>query len=173
MSCIAFGSISPERSSLAIDSFGSGYAGTNGIGAVHPHVLSYQQFQLSDSYLQYISNESYWLLQSFLQALTPGFKLKMASLSVFIRSFFLTILLSLVTFSCADLVRHDESFYPDYILRITARNISVDCQSHISVIVNGSSPGPPLYLKEDQTTWVRVYNDMSDQNLTMVRACES
>lgn len=53
---------------------------------------------------------------------------------------------------------HDETFTPDYVLRVTAQNISVDCTSRYSVIVNGSSPGPPLYFKEGVTTWVRVYN---------------
>ncbi|KIV91825.1 hypothetical protein PV10_06322 [Exophiala mesophila] len=29
------------------------------------------------------------------------------------------------------------------------------------------SPGPPLYLREGSTTWVRVFNDLEDQNLTV------
>ena len=32
----------------------------------------------------------------------------------------------------------------------------------------GTSPGPELRFQEGQTKWVRVYNDMDDQNLTMV-----
>ena len=62
---------------------------------------------------------------------------------------------------------HDYSFYPDSVLRATAQNISVDCQSRYSVIINGTSPGPPIYMEEGQTTWVRVYNDMADLNLTV------
>ena len=65
---------------------------------------------------------------------------------------------------------HNASFSPDYMLRATAQNITIDCQSRYSVVFNGTSPGPPLYFEEGQTTWVRVYNDMSDQNLTTVRS---
>ena len=65
---------------------------------------------------------------------------------------------------------HDTSFYPDYTLRATAQNISVACQSRYSVIINGTSPGPLIYMQEGQTTWIRVYNDMPDQNLTIVSA---
>lgn len=36
------------------------------------------------------------------------------------------------------------------------------------LIETGTIPGPTLYLKEDQSTWVRVYNDMTGRNLTMV-----
>lgn len=63
---------------------------------------------------------------------------------------------------------HDDSFHPDYILRATAQNISVACQSRYSVVINGTSPGPAIYMEESKTTWVRVYNDMLDQNLTVV-----
>ncbi|KAL9616304.1 MAG: hypothetical protein Q9160_008817 [Pyrenula sp. 1 TL-2023] len=63
--------------------------------------------------------------------------------------------------------QHDKTFVPDYVLRVAAQNISVDCASRYSVVVNGTSPGPPLYFKEEQTTWVRVYNDIQNQNTTM------
>jgi hypothetical protein len=63
---------------------------------------------------------------------------------------------------------HDDSFHPDYILRATAQNISVACQSRYSVVINGSSPGPAIYMEEGKTMWVRVYNNMPDQNLTVV-----
>jgi hypothetical protein len=63
---------------------------------------------------------------------------------------------------------HDDSFHPDYILRATAQNISVACQSRYSVVINGTSPGPAISMEEGKTTWVRVYNDMPDQNLTVV-----
>lgn len=32
----------------------------------------------------------------------------------------------------------------------------------------GTSPGPAIYLREDQPTWVRVYNDLETENTTMV-----
>ncbi len=33
----------------------------------------------------------------------------------------------------------------------------------------GTTPGPTVYLKENQTTWVRVHNDLPAENLTIVR----
>ncbi|KAK9241639.1 multicopper oxidase-domain-containing protein [Lipomyces tetrasporus] len=62
---------------------------------------------------------------------------------------------------------HDELFIPDAILRVTAMNISKACLERYSVVINGSSPGPELRLRGDKTTWIRVYNDMDDKNLTM------
>jgi L-ascorbate oxidase len=65
---------------------------------------------------------------------------------------------------------HDKTFTPDLVLRITLENVTQDCVATKPVaLVNGTSPGPALYLDEERTTWIRVYNDMSDQNLTMVR----
>jgi L-ascorbate oxidase len=63
---------------------------------------------------------------------------------------------------------HDSTFHPDHVLRVSERNISVACESRYSVVVNGTSPGPPLRLKAGKTSWIRVYNDMSNNNLTMV-----
>lgn len=71
--------------------------------------------------------------------------------------------------SSADVVNHGDSFIPDYILRATAQNYTIACASRYSVIVNGTLPGPVVTLKENQTSWIRVYNDMTDQNFTMVR----
>jgi L-ascorbate oxidase len=68
----------------------------------------------------------------------------------------------------AALRRHDASFAPNYILYATAGNITIDCQSRYSVLLNGTSPGPPLYLKEGETSWVRVYNKIPYDNLTVV-----
>ena len=76
--------------------------------------------------------------------------------------------LCLSFFSIAFADTHSTSFQPDYALRITSSNIQIDCTTRLSTLVNGSSPGPTLYLKEGQTTWVRVYNDMKDENTTMV-----
>jgi L-ascorbate oxidase len=66
-----------------------------------------------------------------------------------------------------NLQRHNSSFTPDYVLRVTAGNFTFDCQSRYSVLINGSSPGPTLYLTEGETTWVRVYNDLSSLNTTV------
>ncbi|KAI1080351.1 putative multicopper oxidase [Whalleya microplaca] len=62
---------------------------------------------------------------------------------------------------------HDPSWQPEYLLRATKQVITMNCQQRSSVIFNGTTPGPPLYLKEGQTTWVRVYNDMPDINFTV------
>jgi hypothetical protein len=58
---------------------------------------------------------------------------------------------------------------PDYVLVATAKNITINCQTRYSVVFNGTTPGPPLYMKENYTTWVMVYNRLQDQNLTVVR----
>lgn len=86
--------------------------------------------------------------------------------------FGLTFLGGLVTTSLGSIV-HDDSFQPDHILRVTARDYVGACTSRYSVLVNGSSPGPELHLKEGQVNWIRVYNDMKDENTTIVSACAS
>lgn len=68
----------------------------------------------------------------------------------------------------ATLTLHDASFTPDHILRVTVENINTGCQSRQDVVVNGTKPGPALHILPGATTWVRVYNDMTDANLTMV-----
>jgi len=79
----------------------------------------------------------------------------------------LAFLLGLVKMSLGSFV-HDDSFQPDHILRVTARDYDEACTSRYSVLVNGSSPGPELRLKEGQVNWIRVYNDMKDENTTIV-----
>ncbi|EEA25167.1 hypothetical protein TMatcc_006611 [Talaromyces marneffei ATCC 18224] len=64
-------------------------------------------------------------------------------------------------------VRHDSNFKPDYVLRITAENITTACRTRLSAVVNRTLPGPTLYLKENQTTWIRVYNDLPSDNSTL------
>jgi hypothetical protein len=65
-------------------------------------------------------------------------------------------------------VRHDHTFTPDHILRVTNENVDIACDQHLSVVVNGSTPGPALRLAPGAASWIRVYNDVEDQNLTMV-----
>lgn len=65
-------------------------------------------------------------------------------------------------------VRHDSTFTPDHILRVTNEVIDIACDSHLSVVVNGSTPGPLIRLAPGTASWIRVYNDIEDQNLTMV-----
>ncbi|KAK3332304.1 laccase-like protein [Cercophora scortea] len=64
-------------------------------------------------------------------------------------------------------VVHDSSFTPDHILRVTVAELPTGCQSRQSVIVNGTAPGPALHILPGTSSWIRVYNDMADQNLTM------
>ncbi|KAI9838737.1 MAG: hypothetical protein M1838_004537 [Thelocarpon superellum] len=63
---------------------------------------------------------------------------------------------------------HNGSFTPDAILRVTVETMVQSCLTKHNVVVNGTSPGPELRIPEGQTTWVRVFNDMPDQNLTMM-----
>lgn len=75
-----------------------------------------------------------------------------------------------VPYSETELYVHDESFQPDRILRVTAVNYPLDCTVRYSVLINGTHPGPELRFREGDKVWIRVYNDMTDENLTMV--CE-
>jgi hypothetical protein len=62
-----------------------------------------------------------------------------------------------------------QNFEPDHILRVTYDVYNQACIDRESVLVNGASPGPELRLQEDETTWIRVYNDMEHLNVTIVR----
>ncbi|KAI0402314.1 L-ascorbate oxidase [Xylaria palmicola] len=62
---------------------------------------------------------------------------------------------------------HDGLWQPEYAIYATEEEISVDCYARLSVVLNGTYPGPPLYLKEGQTTWIRVYNHLPDRNLSI------
>lgn len=63
---------------------------------------------------------------------------------------------------------HDASFTPDKVLHISKINASIACTSAKPVVVvNGTSPGPLIRLRAGRTTWIRVYNDMKDENTTM------
>ncbi|KAH7067175.1 L-ascorbate oxidase-like protein [Paraphoma chrysanthemicola] len=62
---------------------------------------------------------------------------------------------------------HNDSFTPDYLLRVTYENHTVACEQRMSALVNGSSPGPVIHLTPSKTTWVRVCNDMDTYNTTM------
>lgn len=79
----------------------------------------------------------------------------------------LTMLVVSVNNALARLHRHDRSFQPNHILHITYETASVACRSKPLVLINGTSPGPTIHLREDVTSWVRVYNDMDHQNLTI------
>ncbi|KAH7242664.1 Cupredoxin [Fusarium tricinctum] len=76
-------------------------------------------------------------------------------------------LLPFLALASAESQVHDGSFTPDYVLEATLDDIKVNCISRSSVTFNGTSPGPTLYLKEEQTTWIRVYNRVPDNNVTV------
>lgn len=80
--------------------------------------------------------------------------------------------LSLISFAaCAVSLQthtHDDSFVPDAVLTVTQGNIGIGGLERYSTLVNGSVPGPTLHLPEDKVFWIRVYNDMKDENLTIV-----
>ncbi|KAK4176416.1 putative L-ascorbate oxidase [Triangularia setosa] len=67
----------------------------------------------------------------------------------------------------AEMVIHDDSFHPDHILRVTVAQVPLSCESRTDIVVNGTSPGPALHILPGTSSWIRVYNDMPDQNLTM------
>ena len=62
---------------------------------------------------------------------------------------------------------HDDSFQPDETLHITSINAEIACTTRQSVVINGTTPGPAVTLNAEKTTWIRVYNDMTDQNATI------
>ncbi|KAI0161988.1 Cupredoxin [Xylariaceae sp. FL1272] len=62
---------------------------------------------------------------------------------------------------------HDASFIPDIVLSVTRTNISLGGINRYSTLVNGTLPGPDLRLPANEIVWIRVYNDMTDANLTM------
>ena len=80
----------------------------------------------------------------------------------------LPLLFSLIWLHCVTAVVHDGSFKPDAILRVTSQNISLGGIQKPTTLVNGSTPGPEVRVPENETVWIRVFNDMKDSNLTMV-----
>ncbi|ORX99505.1 Cupredoxin [Clohesyomyces aquaticus] len=79
----------------------------------------------------------------------------------------LLFLCLLVELASASIHRHDASFLPDHVLVATARNITINCEPRYSVLLNDSIPGPQLYIEEGKTSWIRVYNEIPDDNVTV------
>jgi hypothetical protein len=73
----------------------------------------------------------------------------------------------------ARLRHHDSTFIPDFYLSVTYEDHKVACQHRMSVLVNGTSPGPALRLPAGKTSWVRVCNNMTSYNTTIVRSTTS
>ena len=80
----------------------------------------------------------------------------------------LLLLFSLILSHCVTAVVHDGSFTPDAILRVTSQNVSLGGIQKLTTLVNGSTPGPEVRVPENETVWIRVFNDMKDSNLTLV-----
>jgi FtsP/CotA-like multicopper oxidase with cupredoxin domain len=71
----------------------------------------------------------------------------------------------------ASAVTHDDNFRPDAVLVVTEEHVKQSCVDEKAVLlVNGTTPGPTLRFTEGETVWIRVYNEIHDQNLTMVRS---
>jgi FtsP/CotA-like multicopper oxidase with cupredoxin domain len=78
-------------------------------------------------------------------------------------------IVGLIKIAHANTVIHDDSFIPDAILSVTKEQRKQSCVSLKDILlVNGTSPGPELRFKEGETVWIRVYNNIPNQNLTMV-----
>ena len=65
-------------------------------------------------------------------------------------------------------VIHDDQFTPDHVLRVSIAQVPSACETREDVVVNGTSPGPSIRLLAGARSWIRVYNDMPDRNLSMV-----
>ena len=81
---------------------------------------------------------------------------------------FLALLLYPTLSFSSGLVVHDDTFIPNTTLHITLQTIHLNCRPRLSILVNGTYPGPAIYLNPEETTWIRVYNDVEDVNFTMV-----
>ncbi|TFY79386.1 hypothetical protein EWM64_g4622 [Hericium alpestre] len=59
------------------------------------------------------------------------------------------------------------AWQPDHVLRIASGPVAADCTVRNSAVINGTSPGPTIRLKEGDHVWIRVYNDMEGSNTTL------
>ncbi|RCI12924.1 hypothetical protein L249_0585 [Ophiocordyceps polyrhachis-furcata BCC 54312] len=53
------------------------------------------------------------------------------------------------------------------VFNVTRQTINIGGIQRYSTLVNGSLPGPTIRIPEEKVVWVRVYNEMTDDNLTM------
>lgn len=66
-------------------------------------------------------------------------------------------------------ILHDDLFIPDFVLRVNKQEFTQSCMTKSEVIlVNKTSPGPEIRMTEGNIYWIRVYNDMDRENVTMV-----
>ncbi|PFH55488.1 hypothetical protein XA68_18187 [Ophiocordyceps unilateralis] len=59
------------------------------------------------------------------------------------------------------------TFNPYVVLNVTRQTVSIGGILRYSTLVNGSLPGPTIRIPEEKVVWIRVYNEMTDDNLTM------
>lgn len=121
---------------------------------------------------QHLLSPRFVIRKAFHKASVMSFSL-WALIMMQVKLFYFCSLLLLRVFPCilpcgVIAVVHDNSFSPDAILRVTLQNISLGGIQRLTTLVNGSIPGPELRVPENEIAWIRVYNDMKGQNLTMV-----
>ena len=110
-------------------------------------------------------------MRLFLSPISPHFCPSLVRPGIFVTMFapFVVSLLALaipMVFAQNPQV-HDASFAPDSVLRISKIDASIACAQRESVVVNGTTPGPVVELTAGKPNWIRVYNDMTDDNATI------
>lgn len=81
----------------------------------------------------------------------------------------LATIVGLTSLASAAVQVHDETFIPDTVIHISSEKTKQSCVDEKEVVlINGTSPGPEIRLQEGKTFWIRVYNDLKNENLTMV-----
>lgn len=82
-----------------------------------------------------------------------------------------TIVLVIAALACiasaVELKCHGHDFTPYETLRVTTRNISMNCESRYSTLINDTLPAPELRLPAGKTSWIRVFNAAKDENVTV------
>lgn len=78
-------------------------------------------------------------------------------------------IIGLIKIAHANTVIHDDSFIPDITFSVTQEERKQSCVSPKKILlVNGTSPGPELRFTKGKTVCIRVYNNVSNQNLPIV-----
>lgn len=81
----------------------------------------------------------------------------------------LATIVGLTSLASAATQVHDETFVPDAVIHVSSGIRKQSCVDEKEVVlINGTSPGPEIRLQEGKTFWIRVYNDLKHENLTMV-----
>ncbi|KAK2591095.1 hypothetical protein QQS21_011229 [Conoideocrella luteorostrata] len=83
-----------------------------------------------------------------------------------------TCVIGLLAFAAAPVLsletqEHGDSFAPDIVLSVTREDISIGGMYRQTALINNSLPAPTLRIPEQKVVWIRVYNNMADENVTM------